>query len=66
MMASDTIPDVPVPVPVPVTVMVALPEAGPLNPGAVAAIFVVPALTAVTTPEELTVATPTMDEVQVT
>jgi hypothetical protein len=66
MMANDTIPDVPVPVPVPVTVMVALVESGPLNPVALAVIVVVPAPIAVTTPLELTVATPGMAEVQVT
>jgi hypothetical protein len=64
MMASDTIAEVPVPVPD--TVMDALPESGPLNPCAVAVIVVVPALTAVTTPEALTDATPVMAEVQVT
>ena len=65
-MDSDTIPDVPVPVPAPDTVMVVLAESGPLNPGAVAVMAAVPALTPVTTPAGLTVATPGMVEVQVT
>ena len=65
-MASDTIPEVPVPDPPPDTVMVVLAESGPLYPGALAAIVVVPALKPVTTPEELTDATPEMAELQVT
>jgi hypothetical protein len=55
------------PVPLePVTVRTALEEVGPLNAVAVAVIVVVPALTAVATPEALTVATAGVVEVQVT
>jgi hypothetical protein len=47
-----------------VTVMLALDEKGPLNPVAEAVIVVVPAPTAVTMPEELTVATAGVLEIQ--
>ena len=51
---------------VPVTVMTALEEVGPLNAVALAVIVAVPALTAVTSPEALTVATAGVVEVHVT
>jgi hypothetical protein len=50
----------------PVTVTDALPETGPPYPCELAEIVVVPGPTAVTTPAELTVATPGMAELQVT
>lgn len=54
------------PCPVPVTTRVALELTGPLNAVALAVMTVVPALTPVATPEELTVATAGTLEVQVT
>jgi hypothetical protein len=68
MMVSERIlPPLLPPVPLePETVRVALEEVGPLNAVALAVIVVVPALTAVTTPEALTVATAGVVEVQVT
>jgi hypothetical protein len=54
------------PPPDPVTVRLPLELTGPLNAVAPAVIIVVPALTAVATPEALTVATEGMLEVQVT
>jgi len=59
---------VPVPVPVldpPVTVTFAVLVTVPANPCAEAVMVADPALTGVTTPEESTAATPTLDEVQV-
>jgi hypothetical protein len=51
---------------VPVTVRAAEELTGPLNPVALAVMIVEPALTAVATPEELTVATDGVLEAQVT
>jgi hypothetical protein len=68
MMVSERIlPPLLPPVPLePVTVRVALEEVRPLNAVAVAVTVVVPALTAVTTPEASTVATAGVVELQVT
>jgi hypothetical protein len=68
MMVSERIlPPLLPPVPLePVTVKVELEEVGPLNAVALAVMVVVPALTAVTTPEASTVATAGVLEVQVT
>jgi hypothetical protein len=59
-------PEEPPPEPEPVTVRVALELTRPLNAVALAVILVVPAPTAVATPEALTVATEGTLEVQVT
>lgn len=65
MMAIEATEPVAAPAPeAAVTVIVALEEMGPLNPVAAATIVVVPAPTAVTTPEPLTVATAGVLEVQ--
>jgi hypothetical protein len=62
----ETISPPTVPPPLDVTVTFTLPETGPANPCAVAVIDTVPAPTAVTSPEELTDATPGMAEDHVT
>jgi hypothetical protein len=66
MMESDTTLPPTWPPPVEVTTRVALAVTGPLNAEAEAMIVVVPAPTAVATPEESTVATAGVLEVQVT
>jgi hypothetical protein len=68
MMVSERIlPPLLPPVPLePVIVRIVLEEVGPLNAVALAMIVVVPALTAVATPEALTVATAGVVELQVT
>jgi hypothetical protein len=67
MIASEAMLPPAVPPPLePVTVRVALDVVGPLNAVALAVIVVVPAPTAVATPEALTVATAEVLELQVT
>jgi hypothetical protein len=66
MIASETIFPPATPPPAEVTVRVAVELTGPLNAVALAVIVVVPAPTAVASPEALTVATAGALEVQVT
>jgi len=68
MVSERMLPPLPplVPPAAPVTVRTALEEVGPLKAAALAVIVAVPALTAVATPEALTVATVGAVELQVT